>query len=62
MEANSEILQMLELAGKDFKGAVLTVFNEVKMLILDEKKILAEKKNIKRKESTENSRTEKQCI
>lgn len=44
MEANPEIMQMLELAGKDFKVAILTAQRgKVKMLVLDERKILAEK-------------------
>ena len=35
MEANSEIMQMLKLADKDFKVAILTVPNKVKVVIIN---------------------------
>lgn len=36
-ETNSEMIQMLDLAEKDFKAVIITMFNEVKenMLVMD---------------------------
>ena len=55
-------MQMLKLADKDFKLAILTMLHKVKMVIINENIFLIRKiENIK-KESSENSRTKKHSI
>lgn len=56
-------MKKLELLSRYFKVAVLTVLSEVKMLIMNENtgNFSRKTKNMKR-ESSENSRTEKQCF
>ena len=55
-------MQMLKLADKDFKLAILTMLHKVKMLIISENIFLIRKiENIKKK-SNENSRTKKHSI
>lgn len=52
----TEVMQMLKLADKDFKLAILTMLHKVKMLIINENIFLVRKiENIKK--SNENSRT-----
>lgn len=54
-------MQMLKLADKDFKLAILTMLHKVKMLIINENIFLVRKiENIKK--SNENSRTKKHSI
>lgn len=53
---------MLKLADKNFKVAILTVPNKVKMVIINKNIFLIRKTENIKKESSENSRTEKHSI